>query len=210
MTADNSEMERLRARVAELEASNAALHSNNQALAHKVEVLLHQIYGRKAERREGDHPMLPFPGDEPEPPPPPHVDEAEDDEYETITYARKRRGASRISQDMPRETIVLDVPEADRKCPCCGETMPEFGREVSERIDFVPAVTKVIETVRIKYACKKHEECGVRTAPLPVHPIARGMATAGLIAHVLVAKYKDHLPLYRQSCILARHGAEPR
>jgi transposase len=103
---------------------------------------------------------------------------------------------------------VLDVPEAERKCPCCGDTMQEIGREVSERIDFVPAVTKVIETVRPKYACKKHEECGVRTAPLPAQPIAKGMATAGLIAHVLVAKYKDHLPLYRQSCIFARHGAE--
>lgn len=208
MTTDDSEVERLRARVAELEAKNAALQSNNVALAHKVERLLHQIYGKKAERREDDHPTLPFPGDEVEPPPPPHVDEAEDDEYETLTYTRKKRGATRISKDLPRETVVLDVPEAERKCPCCGDTMQEIGREVSERIDFVPAVTKVIETVRPKYACKKHEECGVRTAPLPAQPIAKGMATAGLIAHVLVAKYKDHLPLYRQSCIFARHGAE--
>lgn len=207
--------QRLLARVAELEASNAALsstnaelQSSNAALAHRVEVLLHQLYGKKAERREGDHPLLPFPGDEPEPPPPPHVDEAEDDEYETVTFTRKKRGATRISKDLPRETIVLEVLEAERKCPCCGDTMQEIGREVSERIDFVPAVTKVIETVRPKYACKKHEECGVRTAPLPVQPVAKGMATAGLIAHVLVAKYKDHLPLYRQSCIFARHGAE--
>ncbi|HEX6812432.1 MAG TPA: IS66 family transposase [Planctomycetota bacterium] len=201
--------------MAELEASNAALSSTNAdlssrnaALAHKVEVLLHQIYGKKAERRTGDHPLLPFPGDEPAEPPPPHVDEAEDDEYETITYTRKKRGATRISKDLPRETVVLDVPEKDRLCPCCGAAMQEIGKEVSERIDFTPAVLKVIETVRPKYACKKHEECGVRTAPLPVHPIEKGMATAGLIAHVLVAKYKDHLPLHRQSCILARHGAE--
>ena len=58
------------------------------------------------------------------------------------------------------------------------------------------------------YACKKHEENGVTTAALPLQPIAKGMATAGLLAQVLVAKYKDHLPLYRQSCIFARHGAE--
>lgn len=212
---NNEEMQSLRTRVAELEAqvstlstSNASLTSNNAALAHKVEMLLHQLYGKKAERRKGDHPELPFPGDEPEPPPPPHVDEAADDEYETVTFTRKKRGATRISKDLPRETIVLEVPEAERKCPCCGDTMQEIGREVSERIDFVPAVTKVIETVRPKYACKKHEECGVRTASLPAQPVAKGMATAGLIAHVLVAKYKDHLPLYRQSCIFARHGAE--
>ena len=208
MTVDESELKRLRERVAELEAKTAALQSNNVALAHKVERLLHQLYGKKAERRKDEHPTLPFPGDEPAPPPPPHVDEAEDDEYETLTYTRKKRGATRISKDLPRETVVLDVPETDRKCPCCGDTMQEIGREVSERIDFVPAVTTVIETVRPKYACKKHEECGVRTAPLPAQPIAKGMATAGLLAHVLVAKYKDHLPLYRQSCIFSRHGAE--
>jgi transposase len=204
----DDEMTKLRARVAELEASNASLSSSNVALAHRVEVLLHQLYGKKGERRTDNHPELPFPGEEPEAPPPPHADEAEDDEFETITYTRKKRGASRISKDLPRERVVLDVPEAERKCPCCGDAMQEIGREVSERIDFTPAVLKVIETVRPKYACKKHEECGVRTAPLPAQPIAKGMATAGLIAHVLVAKYKDHLPLYRQSCIFARHGAE--
>ena len=215
MSVDNSEMERLRARVAELEASNAdllssnvALQSSNAALTHKVEKLLHQLYGRKSERRDDAHPLLPFPGDDPETPPPPHADEAADDEYETLTYTRNKRGATRISKDLPRETIVLDVPEAERKSQCCCEVIQESGREVSERIDFVPAVKKVIATVRPKYACKHHEECGVRTAPLPAQPIAKGMATAGLIAHVLVAKYKDHLPLYRQSCIFARHGAD--
>lgn len=215
MAVGDDEVKQLRARVADLEASNAeltssnaSLSSRNAALAHRVEVLLHQIYGKKGERRIDNHPELPFPGHEPDAPPPPHVDEAEDDECETITYTRGRRGAQRISKDLPRETVVLDVPEADRKCPCCGDAMLEIGREISERIDFTPAVLKVIETVRPKYACKKHEECGVRTAPLPAQPVAKGMATAGLIAHVLVAKYKDHLPLYRQSCIFARHGAE--
>ena len=200
-TQDNDELQRLRARNAELEASNVALQ-------HKVETLLHQLYGKKAERRKDEHPELPFPGDETEPPPPPHVDEAEDDEYETITYKRKKRGATRISKDLPRETVVLDVLEADRKCPCCGDPMEGIGKEISERIDYTPAVLKVIETVRPKYACKKHEEAGVLTASPPVHPVNKGMATAGLISQVLVSKYKDHLPLYRQSRIFARHGAE--
>ena len=86
--------------------------------------------------------------------------------------------------------------------------MEQIGEEVSERIDYTPAVLRVIETVRPKYACKKHEEAGVLTAEPPAHPIRKGMATAGLIAHVLVSKYKDHLPLYRQSSILGRHGVE--
>jgi transposase len=185
----------LRARVAEFE----------QQVAH----LTKQLFARKSERLANDkHPQLPFPGDEPEPPPPPYVAEAADEEYEEITYKRKKRGATRISKDLPRETRTIELPEADRRCPCCNEVMCRIGEDVSERLDYTPAVLKVIETHRVKYACKKHEESGVATPPAPVHPIEKGMTTAGLLAHVLVAKYKDHLPLYRQSCIFARHGAE--
>ncbi len=141
-------------------------------------------------------------------PKPPYVDEAPDDELETVTFKRKKRGATRISKEMPRETTKIELPEDQRRCPCCNEVMQPIGEEVSERIDYAPAVLKVLETVRVKYACKKHEEAGVATAALPPHPIEKGMATAGLLAHVLVGKYKDHLPLYRQSCIFARHGVE--
>ena len=198
---DSEELQRLRARNAELESANAALQ-------HKVEALLHQLYGKRSERKTDNHPELPFPGEEPEPAPPPHVDEAPDEEYEEIQYTRKKRGATRISKDLPRERVRLELDEQDRLCPCCNEPMEEIGEEVSERIDHTPAVLKVIETVRTKYACKRHEESGVLTAEPPVHPIAKGMATAGLLAHTLVSKYKDHLPLYRQSRILGRHGAE--
>lgn len=192
----------LRARIVEVEQRNAELE---KMVAHLTKML----YARKSERLANDkHPQLPFPGDEPEPPPPPYVAEAADEEYEEITYKRKKRGATRISKDLPRETRTIELPEADRRCPCCNEVMCRIGEDVSERLDYTPAVLKVIETRRVKYACKKHEESGVATAPAPVHPIEKGMATAGLLAHVLVAKYKDHLPLYRQSCIFARHGAE--
>jgi hypothetical protein len=68
--------------------------------------------------------------------------------------------------------------------------MCKIGEEVSERLDYTPAVLKVLETRREKYACKQHEESGVLTPPVPIHPIEKGMATSGLIAHVLVAKYK--------------------
>ncbi len=205
---DNNELQHLRERNAELEASNASLSSSNDLLEHRVQALLLQLYGKKSERKQDDHPQLPFPEDDVEPPAPPHVGEAPDEEFEEITYVRKKRGAPRISKDLPREVVVLDVAAADRLCPCCEEEMQEIGKEVSERIDFTPAVLKVIETVRPKYACKKHEEQGVLTAEPPIHPIAKGMATAGLLANVLVAKYKDHLPLYRQSRIFARYGAE--
>jgi transposase len=197
VTASNQldETAKLRARVAELE----------QQVAH----LTKQLFARKSERLADDkHPKLPLVWDEPEPPPPPHVEEAPDEEFEEITYKRKKRGATRISKDLPRETITIALPEDERRCPCCNEVMCKIGEEVSERLDYTPAVLKVIETRREKYACKQHEESGVLTPPVPIHPIEKGMATSGLLAHVLVAKYKDHLPLYRQSSIFARHGAE--
>jgi len=211
------ELAKLRTRVATLETDNSTLKESNTELIAKnselaklVAHLQHLIFGRKSERLANDkHPKLPFPEPEPEEPPrPPHVDEAPDEEYEEVTIKRRKRGATRISKDLPREIRKIELPEAARLCRCCNEVMPAIGEEVSERLDYTPAVTKVIETRRVKYACKEHEEAGVATPPAPVHPIEKGMATAGLLAHVVVAKYKDHLPLYRQSCIFARHGAE--
>ena len=197
----DAELAQLRARVAELE-------SNNVELKKQVQHLLHQLFGRKSERAGDNHPLLPFPDEEPAPPPPPHVEEAPDEEYEEVTFKRRKRGASRISKDLPRETTKLELTEDQRRCRCCNEVMPEIGEEVTERIDYTPASLKVIEIIRVKYACKKHEEAGVATPALPPQPIEKGMATAGLLAHVAVAKYKDHLPLHRQCSIFARHGFE--
>lgn len=197
----DDEVVQLRARVAELE-------SNNVELQKQVQHLLHQLFGRKSERGDDNHPKLPFPGEEPAPPPPPHVDEAPDEEYEEVPFKRRKRGATRISKDLPRETTKLELPEEQRRCPCCNEVRQPIGEEVTERIDYAPASLKVLETIRVKYACKKHEEAGVATPTLPPQPIEKGMATAGLLAHVAVAKYKDHLPLYRQSSIFSRHGFE--
>jgi transposase len=194
---------KLRARIAELEARNAELE---RTVAHLQKI----VFGRKSERLADErHPQLPFSADElPPAPPPAHVDEAPDEEYETVTYQRRKRGATRISKDLPRERRVIEVPEEQRRCECCGEVKQPIGEEVTEQVDFVPAVTKVIETVRIKYACKKHEEAGITTPALPPQPIPKGMATAGLLAQVAVAKYKDHLPLYRQCRIFERHGVD--
>ncbi|HZO13941.1 MAG TPA: IS66 family transposase [Polyangiaceae bacterium] len=205
MAASEQVDERLTKALADVAELRALLAERDRQIAHLTKML----FARKSERLADDkQPKLPLSWDEPAPPPPPHVDEAADEEYEEVTYKRKKRGATRISKDLPREVRTIELPEAERRCPCCNETMCKIGEEVSERVDFTPALLKVIETRRDKYACKKHEEAGVLTPPLPIHPIAKGMATAGLLSQVLVAKYKDHLPLYRQSRIFARHGAE--
>src|SRR3984885_12929292 len=90
--------------------------------------------------------------------------------------------------------------------PCCGGELHLIGETVSEMLDHVPARLRVIRICRPRYGCRA---CGtIYQAPAPERPIAKGLASPGLLAHVLVAKYCDQLPLYRQSQIFARHGVE--
>ena len=102
---------------------------------------------------------------------------------------------------LPRETVEHS-PACT--CPDCGAPMKRIGEDVAEVLEYVPASFKVIRHVRPKLACAACQK--IVQDPAPSRPIARGIAGAGLLAHVLVAKYCDHLPLYRQSQIYAREG----
>ena len=129
---------------------------------------------------------------------------AKDDKAATKPVARKRqinRGA--LPPHLPREEIVIDV--ADKTCACCGGLKHRIGEDVSERLDAIPAQFKVIVTRRPKYACAA---CAgeVVQAPAPERLIENGIPTEALVAHVLVGKYADHTPLYRQAQIYARQG----
>ena len=105
---------------------------------------------------------------------------------------------------LPREDMRLELDH--QACPCCGGELHVIGETVSEMLDHVPARLRVIRICRPRYGCRA---CGsIHQAPAPERPIAKGLASPGLLAHVLVAKYCDHLPLYRQSQIFARHGVE--
>ena len=91
-------------------------------------------------------------------------------------------------------------------CPACGTVLKRMGEDVSEYLEFVPEHFKVIRTVRPKMSCPKCST--VVQAPMPSRPIPKGIAGPGLLAHVFVSKYVDHLPLYRQSEIYARQGID--
>ena len=108
-----------------------------------------------------------------------------------------------LPDHLPRERVVHEVSCA---CPACGAAMTPIGEDVSEVLDYRPAQFRVIRHVRPKLACVKCD-C-IAQAHAPARPIARGRAGAGLLAHILVAKYADHQPLYRQSQIYAREGVE--
>ncbi len=105
---------------------------------------------------------------------------------------------------LPRIETVIPAPH--ESCPDCGGILHDAGTTSSEMLDWIPAQIRVVRITRPKRACRC---CGtLHQAPAPERVLAGGLATPGLIAHVLVSRYCDHLPLYRQSRIFARHGLE--
>jgi len=124
---------------------------------------------------------------------------------EVPSHTRKVRKKRELPGDIERERIEYDIP--DPRCPCCQKEMPVIGEETSEELEFIPAQFKVLEHVRFKRACGTCKN-GVYTPTLPpeVKPLERRAAGAGLVAQILVSKYQDHQPLYRQEQIFARHG----
>src|SRR5581483_2087341 len=91
-------------------------------------------------------------------------------------------------------------------CPCCGGVLRKLGEDVTETLELVPRQWKVIQHVREKFSCRSCE--AITQPPAPSHPIARGRAGAGLLAHILFSKYGLHLPLNRQSTVYAREGVD--
>jgi transposase len=128
---------------------------------------------------------------------------------QVVTSAAKEKHARKparrpLPAELPRENQIL-APKHEA-CPDCGGKLRALGEDISEVLEYVPAHWKVICTVRPKLSCA----CCSRIVqePAPHRPIDKGLAGPGLLAHVLVSKYADHLPLYRQSEIYARTGVE--
>ena len=108
---------------------------------------------------------------------------------------------------MPRKPVLHDVPPEHRVCPDCGVERTCIGHEVREQLEYVPASLIVLEHIRPKYACQACEGNVVIADRLP-EPIEKGLPGPGLLAHIAVSKYADHLPLYRQEGIYKRFGVE--
>jgi len=142
-------------------------------------------------------------------PPPEELPPDDEATHETPPEKRRkgRHGRKPLAKDMPRERVVHEVPESERACSCCGETMQPFGEDVTEEVDMVPAKFFVREHVRPKYSCRRCQE-GVKQAPMPPRPIEKGRPGPGLLANLIVSKFVDHLPLARQSRIYGRFGFE--
>jgi transposase len=119
---------------------------------------------------------------------------------EEVPAKKKRR---KLPDALPRRDIVH---EPARACPACGGAMRKVGEDVTEILEYIPGRFEVIRHIRPACSCRKCEAMGQK--PMPALPIPRGQAGPGLLAHVLIAKFCDHLPLYRQAEIYARDGVD--
>lgn len=117
---------------------------------------------------------------------------------------RKPRRAP-LPEHLPRDEVMHAAPDAEG-CSACGGTMGKLGEDVAEVLEYVPGRFRVVRHVRPKLSCNRCD--AISQAPAPALPVPRGRAGPGLLAHVIVSKFADHLPLYRQSQIHAREGVE--
>ena len=131
--------------------------------------------------------------------------EKRDPELGRDKAAKRRANRGRLPAHLPRIEVTL-APE-DTACPCCRGPMAVIGTDSAERLDVVPAQFRVLVTHRPKLACRACDGVVVQ-APAPPRLIEGGLPTEALVAHVLVARYADHLPLYRQAQMMARQGVE--
>ena len=152
----------------------------------------------------------------------PASDEAKAAEAESGQKLTTRRinhhkhGRRELPAHLPRFEVVHDLSAEQKKCPCCTEDRRCIGCEISEQLEFVSASFKVIKHVRNKYACKPCgegcEHCDgsphIEIATKAAQPIEKGLPGPGLLAHVIVSKLGDHLPLYRLEKIYARNGVD--
>jgi transposase len=186
-----------------LSEQSRELRSSSEQIEHLklvIEKLKRRMFGVKSEKMVLQLEQLEL-----------HLEELESTQAEMeaavdrVTPAAEPKVRSRrkpLPSHLPREVVTHGV--YDHCCPDCGGQLRQFGEDVSEQLEYIPDSFKVIRHVRPKFACNGCER--VVEAPAPSRPIQRGLAGPGLLAHVLVSKFSDHLPLYRQSEIYARQG----
>jgi transposase len=195
----------LRGVISQLLGAMAKLERKNAWLQAEVEALFRKLFRKRSEKLDPRQLELVF--------------EAMRDlgisqhqleqlEHEVEVGTRRRRGTpvrQALPKDLPRERVEHSLPEHERCCTACGEELTKIREEVTEQLDYTPASFKVVEHVRGVFACKSCEETITR-APKPPQAIEKGLPGPGLLAQVMVSKYCDHTPLYRQAQIYSRHG----
>src|SRR6266436_4446400 len=207
LEAQNSAVERLRVERDTFRAERDTANAEVEKLQLLIKQLARRRYGAHSEKIDPDQLQLGLEEVEQSLGAARAVVEAEppDDQKATVERKPPQRNRGALPPHLARVETVVDVE--DKHCPCCGGVMHVIGEDVSEMLDVVPALYRVKVIRRPRYGCRSCEGAGVQ-APAPERPLTGGIATEAVLAQVLVAKYSDHLPLYRQAQIFARHGID--
>ncbi len=204
------ELEVSKQQVVELSSTVSDQQKQLAAKEQKILELLKALRGKQRERIDPDQLFLFDLGELEQ-----IIEEQLDASRPAARRRRKKHGRRLIPDVLPagwlHEVVEHTLPEDQRRCPVDGQVMVPIRVETSKQLDYVPGRFKVIEHRRSVYACSdKHDEALLPTAPKPPQPIEKGMAAPGLLAQVVVSKFGDHLPGYRQEDIFSRHGIEVR
>src|SRR5271169_390055 len=195
--------------VVRLQSEVTFFSSRATVLEEELRLLRHKIFGRRSERFSEEEKkqsvLFNEAGDAPE------VPSQQEATIEVAAHQRAKRGRRPLPADLLREDVVHDIPESEKICSC-GAPLVRMGAETSEQLDIIPVQLKVIRHVRPKYVCKICEGLDsahpVKIAPVPAQIIEKSIATPGLLAFVLVSKFCDAIPFYRQETQFARIGID--
>ena len=191
------------------EQANLILEEQNKLLRHK-------LYGKSSEKSGSGNNDQPGLFNEAEV----GADEIENEKAseEQVSYVkghkRKKRGRVSLPPDLPREEIIHDLSDDEKKCDCCDKELPCIGSDTSEELEIVPPKFKVFKHVKLKYGpcdCKESqlkEKSVIKTAKAPARLLPGSIESPGLLAFILVSKFVDALPFYRLEKILKRYGID--
>jgi len=179
------------------------LQAENEKLWQLIQRLLRHRYGPRSEKLDLEQLQLALEDAEQSAAEGEAAKEAEEppERRRRRTTANRNRGA--LPAHLPRYEVVIDIES--KQCPCCGGALHMIGEDRTEMLDLVPAQLRVKVVCRPRYGCRSCESAVVQ-APAPDRPIDGGMATEALVAHVVVSKFCDALPLHRQAQMLKRQG----
>ena len=207
-----AELDRERQQNQELDKEKTELEKRVEILEGQIAWFKNRLFGRKSEVLSEEERQQLRLFDEAES----ALQEAERELSETVivpSHTRVRPKRRPLPEGFPREDNLVDIPDSEKRC-ACGATLMRIGQEVSEKLDVIPPQVRVIRTIRPKYACHVCEGSGdegkpaVRIAAAPAALIPKGIATGGLLAHIVTGKFCDDLPLYRQEKQFQRIGVD--
>ena len=195
--------------IAEMAAVQQHYESENELLREQLRKLFDRLFGRKSEKLFGGSPqLLLFDMPEIDPEAEPEIEE----KVVIEAHSRKKAGRKPLPENLPRVEVVHDIAEEEKVCGC-GAALERIGEEISEKLDIIPAIIRVIRHIRPKYGCRccegvEDDSATIKIAPVPPQIVPKGIASAGLLAHILTGKFADALPFYRQEKQFTRLGVE--